>query len=57
MKFYLKSLGCKQNALEGQIIQNELIKKGYLETTDIKDADIYILNSCSVTSHSDSQTN
>lgn len=56
MKFYLKSLGCKQNALEGQIIQNELIKNGYEESSDIKDADIYILNSCSVTSHSDSQT-
>ena len=27
-KFYLKSLGCKQNQLEGQIIENELIKKG-----------------------------
>ena len=57
MKFYLKSLGCKQNALEGQIIHNELINNGYLEASDIKDADIYILNSCSVTSHSDSQTN
>ena len=57
MKFYLKSLGCKQNALEGQIIQNELINNGYIETFDIKDADIYILNSCCVTSHSDSQTN
>lgn len=57
MKFYLKSLGCKQNALEGQIIQNELVKNGYTEVFDINDADIYILNSCSVTGHSDSQTN
>ncbi len=57
MKFYLKSLGCKQNALEGQIIENELTKKGYIEVSEIIDADIYILNSCSVTSHSDSQTN
>ena len=57
MKFYLKSLGCKQNALEGQIIQNELINKGYIEVQNIENADIYILNSCSVTSHSDSQTN
>jgi len=57
MKFYLKSLGCKQNALEGQIIQNELIKNDYVEVFDIKQADIYILNSCSVTGHSDSQTN
>ena len=55
MKFYLKSLGCKQNALEGQIIQNELLKAGFQEVNDLKLADIYILNSCSVTSHSDSQ--
>ena len=56
-KFHLKSLGCKQNQLEGQIIENELIKIGYQEVTSLKEADIYILNSCTVTSHSDSQVN
>lgn len=55
--FIVKSLGCKQNQLEGQIIQNELIKFGYNLVDDIKNADIYILNSCTVTSHSDSQVN
>lgn len=55
--FHLKSLGCKQNQLEGQIIENELIKIGYNTTNDIKSADIYILNSCTVTSHTDSQVN
>jgi len=55
--FYLKSLGCKQNMLEGQIMAQELKSSGYIEVDDIKKADIYILNSCSVTSHSDSQTN
>ena len=56
-KFYLKSLGCKQNQLEGQIIENELIKIGYIKTDKLEDSDIYLLNSCSVTSHSDSQVN
>ena len=56
-KFHLKSLGCKQNQLEGQIIENELIKIGYQEVSSLKEADIYILNSCTVTSHSDSQVN
>lgn len=56
-KFNLKSLGCKQNQLEGQIIENELIKIGYQKTEDVNDADIFILNSCTVTSHSDSQVN
>lgn len=57
MKFHLKSLGCKQNALEGQIIENELISSGLTKVDEIQNADIYILNSCSVTSHSDSQVN
>lgn len=52
--FYIKSLGCKQNQLEGQIIQNELEKLGYKQVKS-DEADIYILNSCTVTSHSDSQ--
>ena len=58
MKTYcLKSLGCKQNQLEGQIIENELNKIGYKKTDDLLHADIYILNSCTVTSHTDSQVN
>lgn len=56
-KFYIKSLGCKQNALEGQIIASNLKKQGFIEVKNILDADIYILNSCTVTSHSDSQVN
>lgn len=55
--FHIKSLGCKQNQLEGQIIENELIKIGYKKVEDINNANFYILNSCTVTSHSDSQVN
>ena len=55
--FYIKSLGCKQNQLEGQIISSNLEKIGYKSVNNIKEADIYILNSCTVTSHSDSQAN
>ncbi len=56
-KFYIKSLGCKQNQLEGQIIKDKLLLSGFKSAKNIKDADIYILNSCTVTSHADSQTN
>ena len=56
-KFYIKSLGCKQNQLEGQIIKDKLLSSGFKSAKNIKDADIYILNSCTVTSHADSQTN
>ena len=55
--FFIKSLGCKQNALEGQIIASNLIKNNYHQVNSLSKADIYILNSCTVTSHSDSQVN
>ena len=55
--FSIKSLGCKQNQLEGQIIKNELIKAGYNFASDIEEADIFVLNSCTVTSSGDSTAN
>ena len=56
-KFHLKSLGCKQNILEGNIMADSLKNEGFVEVDELTCADIYILNSCSVTSHSDSQVN
>lgn len=55
-KFYLKSMGCKSNQFEGQIITEKLLKKGFENVKDFKDADFYILNSCTVTHKSDSET-
>ena len=53
--FYLKTMGCKSNQFEGQIIEENLIKHGYKKVSKIDDADIYILNSCTVTHKSDSE--
>ena len=47
--FYIKTLGCKTNQLENEIIRNSLIKAGYSEAQEIELADFYILNSCAVT--------
>ena len=55
-KFYLKSMGCKSNQFEGQIITEKLLEKGFKNVKDFKDADFYILNSCTVTHKSDSET-
>lgn len=55
-KFVLKTLGCKTNAIEGQIIASSLKRAGYVQCEDFCEADFFILNSCSVTSHSDSQS-
>lgn len=55
-KFFLKSMGCKSNQFEGQIIREKLIDKGFESVSDFKEADFYILNSCTVTHKSDSET-
>lgn len=54
-KFYIKSLGCKTNQIEGQIIAESLMNLGFIETKNKLEAEIYILNSCTVTEHSDNQ--
>ena len=54
-KFYLKSMGCKSNQFEGQIVAEKLTEAGYNQVFKIEDADYYILNSCSVTHKSDNE--
>ena len=49
--FSLITLGCRLNQLESEGIGNSFISAG-LEYTTLKDADIFILNSCTVTSKS-----
>lgn len=54
-KFYIHTMGCKSNQFEGAIIKENLIKNGFTETDKIEDAQIYILNSCTVTHKSDNE--
>lgn len=55
-KFFIKSMGCKSNQFEGSLITENLTKNGFEQVKNFKDADYYILNSCSVTHKSDNET-
>lgn len=48
-------MGCKSNQFESSIIEENLKKYGYEKTNKIAEADLYILNSCSVTHKSDNE--
>jgi len=48
-------MGCRSNQFESAIIKENLSSHGLIEVNDISDADIYILNSCSVTHKSDNE--
>jgi len=54
-KFLLKTMGCKSNQLEGALIEERLIQNGFEKAQNALDADIFILNSCTVTHKSDNE--
>ncbi len=56
MKIFFYTLGCKVNQYESQAVGEMLAASGYSVTSDIKAADIAVINSCTVTAESDRKT-
>ena len=52
MKIYIHTFGCKVNQYESQLILERFLKKGFFQTGDLKEADIVLVNSCTVTEES-----
>ena len=55
MKFYIETFGCKVNAYESNYMSQSLIKSGFLLTEEMADADIIVINTCTVTNTADSK--
>ena len=56
MKFYIATLGCKVNTYESNYINDELVNNGYIAASKMEDADICIVNTCTVTNTSDNKS-
>ncbi len=56
MKVGICSLGCKVNLYESEFIISLLKEKGYTVVDFNEKADIYIINTCSVTNESDKKS-
>ena len=54
--FYIKTLGCKVNQYESQVIRESFLRNGYKEAKGLDDTDFFIVNTCTVTSVSDSKS-
>ncbi len=50
------TLGCKVNQYETQAIRESLAAKGFVETAPEQAADLYVINTCTVTSASDEKS-
>ncbi|MBD3379475.1 MAG: tRNA (N(6)-L-threonylcarbamoyladenosine(37)-C(2))-methylthiotransferase MtaB [Candidatus Omnitrophica bacterium] len=53
--FAIKTFGCKVNRYESQIIRENLIRMGFYEVSP-DEADVIVLNTCTVTHQADSKT-
>ena len=56
MKAAIYTLGCKVNQYESEEMKEMLTKNGYLIVNSKEDADVYIINSCTVTAESNRKT-
>jgi len=45
---YIESYGCAMNFSDSEIVASVLSKKGYTTTTKLDDADLILLNTCSI---------
>lgn len=53
MRVAVHTLGCKLNYSESSTIAREFSRRGYEVVPHTEEADIYVVNTCSVTEHSD----
>ena len=56
MKFQIYTLGCKVNTYESNVMRDALLNKGYFEVGLKENADITIINTCTVTNTADSKS-
>jgi tRNA-2-methylthio-N6-dimethylallyladenosine synthase len=47
-KFFIKTYGCQMNERDSEQVAHALLERGYLRATSEKDADVILLNTCSV---------
>lgn len=50
---YFQTLGCKVNSYETAAISKLLSEKGFVETEDYENCDVYVINTCAVTGEAD----
>lgn len=55
-KFFIKTLGCKVNQYESQAIRELLLNAGFKECLPKETADVYIINTCTVTHKAEAES-
>ena len=56
MKIFMETLGCKVNTYESEVIKEEFLRNGYELADNLSDANVIVVNTCSVTNQSDAKS-
>ncbi|MGK0154231.1 MAG: tRNA-2-methylthio-N6-dimethylallyladenosine synthase [Neolewinella sp.] len=52
-KYHLTSYGCQMNKLDSELVETKLQQRGYAAATEEADADVVLINTCSVRQHAE----
>jgi tRNA-2-methylthio-N6-dimethylallyladenosine synthase len=52
-RIYLETWGCQMNVLDSELVLGQLASMGYQPTDDFREADVALLNTCSVRQHAE----
>lgn len=52
-KYFLTSYGCQMNKLDSELVESKLRQRGYAAAADEAEADVVLLNTCSVRQHAE----
>lgn len=56
-KFYIETYGCQMNVSDSEIVASILVKNGFKMTDDLKEANIILLNTCSIREKAEQRIN
>ena len=54
-RFLVKNFGCRASQADGAAIEAGLAAKGLASTAELQDADLVVLNTCTVTATADTR--
>ena len=54
VNFFVKTYGCSLNVSDSEVITGILVKEGMNQVNEVNDADVVIINSCTVKGPSES---
>ena len=52
-RYFLETMGCQMNVLDSELVAGQLRALGYERTSHPKDADVVLVNTCSVRGHAE----